>query len=205
MAISTHQPVFARISNEEKTNYDRFFEYTNDPNIQSYAKCASLANLVSLAEKTRYIIEKTNPILQEGSPQSAIIPGRQWELDRLSEIKQRVGKAIECKRAYYENHLFGIITKYVLKCFGMWNNGDTADIVKAEDFLIEYDSRLPMFKDSQGNYQKRFFFVFTPVDWVRENLNTSRFYNYNPRRPIPAVQNFHYDALDPRNPRVFIT
>src|SRR5262249_5924481 len=114
------QPVFARISNEEKSYYERFFEYTNDDNIQSYARCASLTNLVDLAEKAYSIVEKVNPRLQAGAPAA---PQRQWDLDRLSEIKQRLAKAIDCKRAYYENHFFGIITKYVLKCFDMWNNG----------------------------------------------------------------------------------
>jgi hypothetical protein len=98
----------------------------------------------------------------------------------------------------------GMVTRFFMKCFGMWNNGDTATIVKAEDFLIMYDSRLPLFKESSGNYAPRCFFVLVHAAWVRDHLDTSRFYNYNPRRAIPAVQNFRYDALDPRNPQVII-
>jgi hypothetical protein len=203
--ITVHQPALARLSSEEKTAYLRFFEYTDSPNLQSYAKGrASLGNLVHLAEKAYAIIKKTNPILQNGSSQSDSISGRQWEINRLSEIKQRLANAIECKRLYYDNHFFGMITKCVLRFFGMWNNGDTAAIVKAEDFLIMYDSRLPLFKDHRGNYQTRLFAFLTPASWVRENLDTSQFYNYNPRREIPIVQTFRYDALDRGNPYVII-
>ncbi|MBS0604881.1 MAG: hypothetical protein JSS60_07580 [Verrucomicrobia bacterium] len=201
---AAQQPVFSRVSIEEKNSYDLFMDYSSSTNIEGYAKGWNLEKLVDLAEKAYDVVAKSNPILQEGSPQSSVIPGRQWELNRLSDIKQRLAQAVEHKRGYYDNSIMGIITKYFLKCFGMWNDGETAAIVKAEDFLIRYDTRLPLFKDARGNYVSRCFFPLTSASWVRNTLDTTRFYNYNPRRAIPAVQNFRYDALDPNNPTIFI-
>ncbi len=202
MTTAVLPPVFARVSTEEKNSYDRFMDYSS--RIEGYGRGWNLGKLTDLAEKAYSVVCKTNPILQEGSPQSAVIPGRQWELNRLSYIKQQLAEAVKCKRAYYENTFMGMITRFFLKCFGMWNDGDTTAIIKAEDFLIMYDSRLPLYKESDGNYASRCFFPFTTASWVRDNLDTSRFYNYNPRRTIPAVQNFRFDALDPRNPQIFI-
>ena len=203
---TTLQPVFSRISNEERNNYDLFMEYTNPGNIDGYATgwAWDLGKLADLAEKAYRASEKANPILQEGSPQAAVIPGRQWELDRLSDIKQRLSQAIDLKRSYYDNSFPGMITKYVLQFLGMWDNGETAGIVKAEDFLIRYDSRMPLLKLSNGNYVSRCFFPLTNALWVRNNLNIGNFYNYNPQRAIPIVQNFRYDTLDLRDPRIFI-
>ncbi|MBI2811765.1 MAG: hypothetical protein HYX67_13190 [Candidatus Melainabacteria bacterium] len=204
MATTALQPAFQRISAEDKSAYDLFFDSTSAPNIQGYEKGYSLEKLTALAESAYGVVIKTNPILQEGSPQASVIPGRQWELNQLHLIKVRLSQAIECKRAYYDNHIFGIVTKYVLKFFGKWNDGNTSAIVIAEDFLIRHDTRFPLMKDSAGNYKTKMFFTLTPASWVRDNLDLSRFYNYNPRRPIPIAMEFRYDALNARHPEVFI-
>ncbi len=219
MAIS---PNFSQVSLEEKQSYDCFLEYTSYSNIEGYANGWSLEKLTELAYKAHSVIQKTNPIFNEGSPRTAVIPGCQWGLDRLSDIKQRLSKAIEYKRAYYENTFMGMVTKCLLKCFGMWNGGDTAAIIEAEDFLIDYDSRLPLIKSYGGVYVRRTVFPlvsdqFTPtIWWVRSNLNTSGFYNYDPKRDIPVdpnwesqalpmrKQDIRFGALDPHNPdRIF--
>lgn len=191
---------------EDSQVLNTFLTYTHADNLQNYANGWSLENLTSLAEKAYEVVKKSNPILQEGSPQDAVIPGRQWELTNLSVIKERLASAIPMKRSYYENHWFGKITRWFLDFFGLWNNGDTPAIIKAEDFLLRHDTRLPVYKDSDGNYRKVFFFFALSADaeWVRTRLDTSRFYNYNPRRPIPLVENCNYNNLDPRNPQVVI-
>jgi hypothetical protein len=98
---------------------------------------------------------------------------------------------------FYQNTLLGKITKFFLECFGMWNDGNTTAIVSAEDFLIKYDSRFPLTKDSKGNYCHKFFFFLTCATWVRNNLDVSRFYNYNLTRTIRLVQNFRFDTFNP--------
>ncbi|HEX2582969.1 MAG TPA: hypothetical protein VHL30_02515, partial [Chlamydiales bacterium] len=116
-----------------------------------------------------------------------MIQARQWEIDRLSEVKQRLALAIVHKREYYENHWFGIITKIFLKLFCLWNNGNTSSIVAAEDFLLRYDLRYPVVKIF-GNYvEPSFFTPMVDLDWYRHNLNIETFFNYNPpSRTIPV-------------------
>lgn len=215
-------PNFPQVSSDEKQCYDSFIEYTSDSNIEGYANGWNLEKLIELTYKAYSVIQKTNPILNHGASRTGLIPGCQWGLDHLSDIKQRLSKAIEYKRDYYENTLMGMITKYILKCFGMWNGGDTAAIIEAEDFLIDHDSRLPLIKSYGGVYVRRTFFPLVPdqftstIWWVRSNLNTGSFYNYNPRRDIPVDPNWEsqalpmrkqtirFDALDPHNPdRIF--
>ena len=213
------QAAFSKVSVQDKADYDRFLEYTNNANISSYSRGSSLTALTELAEKAWHTVQVANPLKEERFLMDGTVPMMQWDLDRLSEIKGRLAKAIECKRSYYDNHFFGIVTKYVLKLFRMWHEGDTADIQCAEDFLIRYDSRLPMEKDAQGNYRIRNYFFggwtlvnpLSPIrlpspsaEWVRQNLNVSRFHNYNPKRAIVAAKDFHYSRLDPRNPEVVI-
>ncbi len=213
------QAAFSKVSNQDKMDYDHFFEYTDNANISSYSRGGSLTTLTELAEKTWYVTQMVNPLKEERFLMGGTVPMMQWDLDHLSEIKGRLAKAIECKREYYDNHLFGIATKYVLKLFRMWHDGDTADIQCAEDFLIRYDSRMAMEKDAQGNYRTRSYFFggwtlvnpLSPIrlpspsaEWVRQNLNVSRFHNYNPKRAITAAIDFHYSRLDPRNPKVVI-
>ena len=80
MTTAAAQPIFSRVSNDERNNYDLFMEYTDPSNIEGYASGWNLTNLADLAEKAYYVVRKTNPILQDISPQSAVIPERQWEL-----------------------------------------------------------------------------------------------------------------------------
>ncbi|NGX49353.1 MAG: hypothetical protein K940chlam5_00951 [Candidatus Anoxychlamydiales bacterium] len=99
------------------------------------------------------------------------------------------------KKEYYENHWVGKITRFILKFFNMWNNGFTTSIMKAEDFLLFWDSRVPVFKTAKGNYATRLFFVFTSVRWVRDNLDMSNFYNYTPSRTIKFTGPDYSEAL----------
>jgi hypothetical protein len=207
MATLAVQPILTnRLNGVDRQDLDAFLTYTNPDNIENYANGWSLENLTSLAEKAYEVVKKLNPILQAGSPQEAVIPGRQWELNHLSEIKEKLANAITMKHSYYENHWFGKITRWFLDFFWLWNNGDTPAIIKAEDFLLRHDTRLPVYKDADGNYQKVFFFFALSADaeWVRTRLDTSRFYNYNPLRPIPLVEYCNYGTLNPRNPQVVI-
>ncbi len=189
MTAVTNQPLlapdFSQIREESRAKYEQFFAWTAPENVQSYANGSSLERLADLAGSCRGIIQFTCPVI-EGQ--------EQWKLDRLSEVKERLSQAVECKRSYYDNHPFGIVTKYVLKLldlfgFKMWNNGDTAAIVAAEDFLLMWDSRMPVVKISNpenrnyGLYSRRE--DFPPRnDHNRRAIDLTHFYNYTPRREI---------------------
>jgi hypothetical protein len=104
MTPSVPLPLFNQVSLQEKNAYDRFFEYTSDTNIVNYAAGWNLERLANLAHQAYHVVSKANPLLNEHSPAAQVIPGRQWELNRLSEIKQRLAAAIQHKRNYYEHH-----------------------------------------------------------------------------------------------------
>jgi hypothetical protein len=145
------------------------------------------------------VIQRTNPIWDtqsgpEGASPETVNQARQWQIDRISEVKEHVAQALDQKKAYYDNHWMGIITKYVLDFFCMWNNGYTNSITTAEDFLFWWDSRLPIFKSSHGEYETRFFFPLTPVSYIQEKLNTSQFYNYTSEREIIVHAAFDLDT-----------
>ncbi len=166
--------------------YERYYDWTSPENIQSYASGASLENLAKLAIQCQVVIEFGScPI--SGTSDADVLNQRQWKVNQLSDVKQRLAQAIVCKRSYYDNHPFGIITKYVLKFldqfgFKLWNNGDTAAIVAAEDFLLMWDSRLPVirrtYNDLYGEYAG-----FSPRGFGATDL--SRYYNYTTQRIIP--------------------
>ncbi|MBS0650665.1 MAG: hypothetical protein JSR93_05845 [Verrucomicrobia bacterium] len=183
---------------EKNTNN---FELTAPENIENYANGSNLESLAALAYSCRTVIQFTCPIINGQD---------QWKLNRLSEVKERLAQAVECKRRYYDNHIFGIVTKYVLQfldCFGfkMWNNGDTAAIVTAENFLLFWDSRAPVYVNinpdslQYGEYSRRQ--DFPPRTDIGGNpIDLSRFYNYNPRRMIevaryPANEMINYAEL----------
>ena len=203
MAI-TAAPAFARIPADDRKDYDAFIKATTGMQIRGYASGWNIEKLAQLAEKAYAVIRKTNPILDEGSPQADVIRGRQWELNQLSDIKQRLANAIVQKRAYYDNHVLGMITKFFLKCIGKWNDGNTSSIVAAEDFLLKWDTRLPVSKNASGFYETRLFLPLTSAAWIRQNLNTDQFFNYNPMRTTPLVRECRYDAINPGNPQVVI-
>jgi hypothetical protein len=189
--ILSQPPNFTGVSDYGRNNYERFFEYTDDNNISQYSHCfASLENLAELARGTRNVIDLARLNISDHGV------GNQWGLNRLSEVKQKLAKAIEIKRSYYDNNLFGVVTKYVLMLFGKWNNGDTADIVAAEDFLLLWDSRNPVYKISHPdnrNYGK----YCNRLDFRTSDLDTSQYYNYNPKRLIEMEngQQINYAAL----------
>ena len=178
-------PDFSRLRDLDRENYMRFFTLTAPENIENYAKGSNLTSLAELAHDCRSTIEFSCPIIDGQT---------QWKLNRLSEVKERLAQAVECKRRYYDETLIGIVTKYVLKFldlfgFKKWNNGDTATIVAAEDFLLFWDSRAAVLKishpdnPSYGKYHRRQ--DFPPRDLPPPfSADLSRFYNYNPRRQI---------------------
>jgi len=167
---------FSSVSDWAQRKYNKFFEFTDENHINRYARGGSLTELADLASGARNVIDLCKCDLRglDSGNQA------QWELNRLSEIKERLSKAVALKKSYYTNNIFGIITQYVLKLFCMWNNGNTADVIKAEDFLLFWDSRRPV---SKGSYSRKYHKRqdFSPS---RINLDTSRYYNYNPSRLI---------------------
>jgi hypothetical protein len=184
-------PVFSRVAAWEKREYESFFEKTS--RLDRYAEGESLTDLVYLAERVEDVTDKCNPILDTYNNQTAewarTISGRQWQLDRIGEVKKRLALAIVQKRRYYENTAWGQITKFFLEMFGMWNKGNTAAIVAAEDFLLRWDSRGALARSDGEKYEygNCIFFTdhsYTNSNWVRNNLNTLHFYNYNPTRTV---------------------
>ncbi|MBS0652281.1 MAG: hypothetical protein JSR39_02000 [Verrucomicrobia bacterium] len=182
-------PDFTQVRDLAREAYEQFFELTSPENIENYANGSNLESLTDLANRCRTVIDLTCPIINGQ---------QQWKLNHLSEVKQRLAQAVECKRRYYDNHIFGIVTKYVLQfleCFGFktWNNGDTAAIMTAENFLLFWDSRAPLFVISHpdnpryGEYSRRQ--DFPPRRDIGDALiDLSRFYNYNPRREIEVAR-----------------
>jgi hypothetical protein len=178
-----------------KKAYEYFFQKTELGTIRQFATGSSLTELVDCAEKVQIILLHCNPIFDtsnyrwgnQANPLPNIIQARQWEIDRLSEVKQRLEQAIVHKREYYENHWFGKITKFFLKLFCMWNEGNTSAIVAAEDFLLRYDLRYPVVKIN-GRYTTPLFFTSRiELQWYRANLNIDNFFNYDPpSRTIPV-------------------
>lgn len=188
-------PDFTQVTDIARADYEQFFELTAPENIENYANGSNLESLAALANRCRVVIDLSCPV---HLGQELIDGQQQWKLNRLSEVKERLSQAVECKRRYYDNHIFGIVTKYVLQfldCFGfkMWNNGDTAAIVTAENFLLFWDSRAPLFVISNpdnpnyGNYSRRQ--DFPPRRDIGDTpIDLSRFYNYNPRRTIEVAR-----------------
>ena len=187
--LLSRAPDLSQMSAGGKNKYEQFFEQTDPNNIDRFAKGSNLEELAELASSMRSIIHGSRlNISLDHNVQD------QWELNRLSEVKERLTQAIDMKRSYYDNHLFGIITKYVLMLFGQWNNGDTAAIVSAEDFLLTWDSRKPVMKISHPE-NPSFGKYFQRRDFVTSHRDTSHYFNYNPRRLIEMENgeriNFH--------------
>jgi hypothetical protein len=171
------QPLtYSELSDYGKQRCERFFALTDSPD--HYANGTSLTELADLFTSVRNAIHVARLNI---SPDQRTQD--QWQLNRLSGAKERLAKAIVLKKSYYENNIFGIITKYVLMLFCMWNKGHTSDIIEAEDTLLFWDSRRPVGKISvpeNPNHGK----YFLRQDFDNSQLDTSRFYNYNPSRLI---------------------
>lgn len=179
------------LTDAAKANYNQFFAQTEPKEIEQYARGAYLAELAELATRARSVIHIARLQVYPND-----IPAQdQWQLDQLSEVKKRLAQAIQLKRNYYEEHWFGIITKFFLKLIGQWNGGDTAAIVKAEDFLLFWDSRKPVMKIS--NYNNVAFGKYSVRgDFQTAHLNTSQFFNYNPCRAIELETRVLVDYKD---------
>lgn len=189
-------PDFSKLSAVQREQHETFFKQTKKDSIKDYACGASLTGLVALAEDVIFGLNLCNPICktypadndQINNPANTI-PARQWQIDYISLVKKRVAKAIEQKESYYKNNWLGIITKFFLKCFFLWNNGFTSAITKAEDLLFFWDSRIPVVRSNKNSdkYSIRDFFFYTPVRWVQEQLDTSTFFNYDSARKIEVM------------------
>lgn len=169
-----------------------FFELTERPTIN-----LNLTHIVSLAEKCTEVYERCNPIWDPvanpvTASQTKIAEARQWHLNRISEIKIRVRNAMDLKRRYYYEGWLGKITRIFLQYLGRWNNTYTTSILTAEDFLLFWDSRRPVYKCGEVYYE-RDFFRGVPALWVTQHLNLNDFFNYSPLRNIPVVTPFNYE------------
>src|SRR5579862_5998621 len=147
--MSVQRPILDKLSSKDRNCYEAFFEKTHASDISKYATGSSLTYLAFLAEKVVGALDKINPICNTFSTRPddpGFRSARQWNIDRISEVKRTVAQALEYKKTYYDSHWLGIITKCVLKCLGKWDDGNTASIRKAEDFLIYWDSRYPVYE-----------------------------------------------------------
>lgn len=95
----------------------------------------------------------------------------QWRMDRISDVKQLLTTSIAVKQTYYENTIFGIITKLFLQLFCLWNDGNTPCIQRAVDLLMEYDSERPVIIGIGGQR-------FSIQDFPMQGTDTTNFFNY---------------------------
>lgn len=210
-------PDFSKLSMVQREQHESFFKQTNKPSIKDYASGGNLTKLVALAEDVIWGLNLCNPICptypadndQINNPINTI-PARQWQIDYISLVKGNLAKAIKYKKSYYDNHWFGIITKFFLKCFFLWNNGYTRAITEAEDLLLFWDSRVPLEKVNNKYSIRRDFFIYTPIHWIQEKLDTSNFYNYNTSRkleikgPVTIVDDSTGKTIQPVLPPNFV-
>jgi hypothetical protein len=182
-------PLFNKLTPDYEVAYNRFFLMTEPLHINGHRR--ELDKIVDLAEKVEYVLGHANPIWdtwdnQWGDREQAVA-ARQWHLNQLSHVKQRLTQAIICKRYYYDNTLLGKITKFFLKIFCLWNYGTSPAIAKAERFLIRYDSRYETCH-LEGRFRKAlFFWPFVGADWIRQNLDVRNFYNYDAPHAVEVV------------------
>ncbi len=175
---------------QAQQDVERFNALTNAENITTYAHGANLTDLTALAERVVNVILDsrccpfwTGPAIAED--RDATVRMVQWQMDHLSQIKERLGQAVEQKRNYYQNDWFGILTQYFLKCFCMWNGGQTASIKTGESFLYTYESRPRRDRGyTVGNLPHPNVFMRNNIqdnwDWIRNDINLTQFYNYDP-------------------------
>ena len=180
-------PLFNKLTPEHKAAYDAFFKMTDRNSIRSNMR--QLDRITDLAWKVEHVLERANPVWDTyeekwGNREDAV-RARQWHADQLSRVKERLALAIQCKKEYYESTFFGKITKLVLRILCLWNRGNTSCIRRAEDFQLYFDSRFPVYNQS-NLYNRRYFWAFVPVSWLNENLDMRNFYNYTP--PSRAIE-----------------
>lgn len=172
------QPNFSNCTTADHEKFSRFFLKTQPENIQNNTR--NLNELSRLFDHNFALLKHINPHLDQLESMTA----SQWELDRLSEMKVRLAQAIEQKKSYYQNHWFGKITQCFLKIFGLWDNSNTPAIKNAEKRLFATDTRNKLIKDGKEYQICIFFYPAVFTEDVRNKLNTTHFYNYNPNRRI---------------------
>jgi hypothetical protein len=202
--MSVQRPILDKLCPYDTSSYHAFFDRIQPSQLSKFSSHSSLSDLVELAYKVVFLLDKINPICNSmvGSLDDPVyVRSKQWQLDRISEIKKGVAEAMEHKKTYYDSHWLGIITKCVLKCLGKWDNGNTASIRKAEDFLLRWDSRCPVSKIPQlPDYSEHEIFVWLlPTDSMRRVVNTSTFYNYTPSRIIPLKNGRTFQGVVAQN------
>jgi hypothetical protein len=187
----------SRATIQDKEQYSLFFYQA-----KNFFETGNLTKLVDLATQTIDIMNRCNPIgaAYDNSRSLGVIFNEkyQWLMDNISEVKKIVSCAINYKRKYYKEHWFGKITRFVLLCLGMWNNGYTSAIMKAEDFLLFWDSRIPLYETKcGGTYRERCMFPLRSAKRLREQLNIEDFYNYTPLRQIKIAGYCDFTNLPP--------
>jgi hypothetical protein len=172
----------------------QLMKHTDPDQIQRYSNGTSLSELVDLATSVRYILAGLRSDVSDDHQLQ-----KQWELDRLSEVKEKLSKAIEWKRSYYNQNYYGIFWKYCFMFSGQWKHGDADDIVAVEECLLLWDSRRSVMKIP--NPRHTHFGKYTAYTAFHEhiqNLNTSQYFNYNPQRLIEldTGEKIDYATLD---------
>lgn len=192
--MSVYRPNFSYAPNPEQAqrDYGAFFEATNGDSIQAQAK-GNLSGLVDLAEKVAQAIHDSNPFWDRKAPDDQNVDKKrayQWHFDQLAEVKSHLYSALLIKKVYYLRDLIGQITRFVLKLFCMWNNGTTAAVRKAEDFLLLHDTGYPVKPIGEDLY------VHAPsVDWVcasTANIEFRRANDYSCPREINVKNGTNY-------------
>jgi len=186
------QPIFSNLLHSEQT-YNAFYNYTKDKKFESNPNLNEVANLF---DKVHGILRRINPIYNswDGTgDKNKTLEAMQWELDNLHTMKTKLAQAIKYKRSYYQHHWMGKITRIFLKILGLWNNGNTSAIKSAEQRLLVTDTRNKLIKHGGKYIVCHYFFPLVTTDWVRKNLNTQEFFNYNPQRKILLKDNNYWN------------
>jgi hypothetical protein len=189
------EPNFSSYSRAEIKKFNSFFHRTQVNTIGKNAR--NLNELSRLFNHSLGMLSRINPIWNtwDGSrgDKTRATEARQWELNQLSDMKARLAQAIEHKKNYYQNHWLGKITRCFLKIFRMWDKGNTATVKNAEENLLATDTRNKLIKIEKVYRVCFFFYPLISTDWVRSNLNTDNFYNYNPNRRIKIKDNKYWN------------
>lgn len=170
-------------------------------------KAKGVADQMKAIEKK---IEEFKCSLEKTHPQIAKLV-RQWDCDKISEIKKRLGAAVQLQREYYDTTWIGCIAKFFLKLTAHWNNGDPAAIQSALVTLYSWDFEQPLhplkyesfllepFKLGSNKYVKGSHIwnrkdsekigdvAWLRTSWIKKHLKTDHLYNEPLSKQIKIV------------------
>jgi hypothetical protein len=115
---------------------DAFVEQLRNPTGEAKVVSDKMQAIQKRIEAYKCNLEKTHPQFAKLA--------RQWDCDKISEIKKRLGAAVQLQREYYDTTWMGSVSKFFLKLTGQWNNGDTAAIQSALHKLYRWDFEQPL-------------------------------------------------------------